>query len=230
MLTVGVLAVIAWDAYKSGLEVDFRRLAEAEVLAQQDRYGDAFLIARDLRSSLGDENQFIELWDDVVVPMSPQVNESGATVFMRPFDSVDAPWIELGQTPIVDADAPRGVVQLRVEKPGYSVGNFVVANPGPMIGSAGPYLPDPALTLPQLELVAEGTIDSSAVIVPTTSLQATLQGTLQLDPYGGTELLIPTFALIAEKLPTANLPNSSTLVGIKMRPTGGTCHFLKVAT
>ena len=137
-LAISVVGFFAWRGYQTGLTAEYALLADAEAFVQQDRYGEAFLIARELQMlALIGEERYQKLWNGVVVPISPQVSETGATVFMRSFEVRDTPWIELGQTPLIGTDAPRGVLQLKVEKSGFDVGNFVVANPGPMLGNQG---------------------------------------------------------------------------------------------
>ena len=192
-LVISVVGLFIWRTYQAGLAADYALLVEAEAFVQQDRYGEAFLIARELKLlPLVGEERFQELWDAVVVPISPQVSAAGAAVFMRSFDVKDTPWIELGQTPLQEVDAPRGVLQLRVQKPGFDAANFVVANPGPMLGNQGETYSTGQF--PLLELNASGTLSAEMIRVPATFIAANLQGSLQLT-YGGPPRKVPAFSI-----------------------------------
>jgi len=110
-----------------------RIAAEVAALVQKDQYGQAFTLALPLLRSerLKHEPAFAEAWRQIVLPMRPLVAEAGATVYFKPYQDVDGPWVQAGVTPFAGTvAAPRGPLRIKVTKAGFRTGFFVVANPG----------------------------------------------------------------------------------------------------
>jgi hypothetical protein len=96
----------------------------------------------------------------------------------KPYDDVDGEWIDGGTTPLTEPiDLPRGVLRIRLEKPGFETGEFAVANPGPLIDSLDR---DPLLDafdfLPSLVLSESGRLPPDMVLVPRTKFPILMVG------------------------------------------------------
>ncbi len=158
-----------------------RTLVQVANLVGKDQYGAAFTLALPL---LKDERtksdpRFTELWQQIVLPMRPLISESGATVYFKPYEDVEGGWVEAGTMPFTKLiDAPRGPLRLKVEKPGFRTGYFVIANPGPSLENDPPIpvvFNRPIDKVP-LPLAAEGTLPDDVVLVPRTNIPVSLTG------------------------------------------------------
>lgn len=121
-----------------------------EQLLVNNEYLDAFDLATQVTATSGPEHVPEELWERMSRRVSVESTPSGAVVHVQPFDP-DAPWTELGQTPLTDARVPNGILRWRVEHDGFVDGEFV--------GSSG----QPELSF---ALHAEDSPESSMVRVP----------------------------------------------------------------
>lgn len=173
----------------------FKRLATAQDLTQQDRYGEAFVIANDLRELIGEAPEFMALWEEITITIEPRVAETGALVSYKPYEAPDSAWIELGTTPLSPAVAPLGVLRIRIEKPDFVTREFTVANPGPMLNNM------PAIfealfgaPFPEMELYSMGEVPEDMVRIPATNYPIYLQGFSQ-EIFGDARFAIPSFTI-----------------------------------
>ncbi len=157
-------------------------LQEATDFAEQDQYGLAFLRLREIGDRLAGDRDYERLKKDVIETGTPRTALEGARLYFRPLAvGLTTDWIDAGETPIEKLDAPKGVLELRLEKAGFQTGHFVVANPGPMLSNHDQwYWTNP---LPELELIPLGQIPDDFVHIPETNLDVIFQGTPQ-GPYG----------------------------------------------
>src|SRR5262245_17645636 len=170
VLVVGVAAYIGIAQTRSR-----ERAQQALVLTQiaelvgKDQYGAAFELARPLSrdATVLANPTFAELWRQIVVPMKPLVSQDGASVSFKAYDDPAGAWIDAGTTPLKEwVDAPRGALRLKVTKPGFRTGEFVVAVPGPSVQTQQPRrFPFDRPSVP-LELVTEGKLPDDMVYVP----------------------------------------------------------------
>lgn len=175
-------------------------ISEIAALVQKDRYGEAFLLARPLIAvGQGGDPELAVLWRQIVLPMKPLVTEPGATVFFKPYDDAKGEWNQAGVTPFTKAvDAPRGVLRLKVEKPGFVTGYFVIHNPGPSVENDPPDPPIAGISFAKvlLPLAAEGMIPDDMVLVPHTNLPVYVAGLSGLlSRAGGAQYDIQAFAI-----------------------------------
>jgi len=154
-------------------------LTQIAELVGKDQYGAAFALARPLSrdASMRANPAFAGLWRQIVVPMKPLVAPDGATVSFKAYDDPGGAWIDAGTTPVKEwIDAPRGALRLKVVKPGFRTGEFVVAVPGPSVQTQLPRrFPFDRPSVP-LELVAEGQLPADMVYVPRTDVPVYLSG------------------------------------------------------
>jgi formylglycine-generating enzyme required for sulfatase activity/dienelactone hydrolase len=177
-------------------------ISEIAALVQKDRYGEAFALALPLigAAQAKTEPELAALWRQLNLPMRPLISEAGATVYFKPYEDVDGEWIKAGVTPITKAaDAPRGVLRLKVEKPGFVTGHFTIHNPSPSVENDPP---DPEIAgisfakVP-LPLAAEGMIADDMVVVPHTNIPVYVTGLGGTLNRGGASAQydIPAFAI-----------------------------------
>lgn len=191
----------ALQGQEAGAEQEPRTKIRKEIgaLVQEDRYGQAFTLAFPLigEAQAQTDPEFAELWHQVVLPMRPLVSEAGATVYFKPYEDVDGAWIKAGITPIRKAvDAPRGVLRLKIEKPGFRTGYFVIHNPGPSVENDPPDPPIAGISFAKvpLPLAAEGTLADDMVLVPHTNIPVYVAGWSQ-NVGGSDQYDIPAFAI-----------------------------------
>ena len=168
---------------------------------QKDRYGSAFTLALPIiASAQATEDPNVQaLWRQIVLPIRPLVSEAGATVYFKPYEDTDGEWIKAGVAPFTKAvDAPRGVLRLKVEKPGFVTGYFVIHNPGPAVENDPPDPPIAGISFAKvpLPLAALGMIPDDMVLVPHTNVPVYVSGLSGLQNRGGAaQYDIPAFAI-----------------------------------
>jgi formylglycine-generating enzyme required for sulfatase activity/dienelactone hydrolase len=155
----GVVAAWAW---RSSGPRHARQvlLPEALRLADQDRYGEAFLLLTDAARSIPDDNVLATLWPRVSRNIDVATAPDGADVSFSLIGG-DGTWHALGRTPLTDVRAPIGNYRWRVVKAGFETVEAVRNGPPANLILA------PAGSLPA------GTV---RVDVPETGLNVTLAG------------------------------------------------------
>jgi len=204
ILVVGaaIAGAYRWRSEQGGDAKQAKIVAQVIALVAKDQLGEAFTAARPL---LNDERvralpEFAAAWKQVVLPMRPVVTEPGAAVYFKTYDDIDGEWIQIGTTPIAKfVEAPRAALRIKIEKPGYRTGYFVVANPGP---SAESDPPDPGFVdrfeYVPLPLSVENAIPDDMIVVPRTNFAISLPGWTS-DLRGNNKLDLPSFAIDREE-------------------------------
>jgi eukaryotic-like serine/threonine-protein kinase len=204
----GILTLIAalivgaalWRKDVARREIQARVLAQIADLVQKDQYGQAFSLALPLLREdpgLKDNPVFAANWRQIVLPMRPLLAEAGATVYFKPYGDTEGDWLKAGVTPLAQlVAAPRGPLQIRVTKPGFRTGLFVVANPGPSVENdpPNPIMIRQRWSAVRLPLAAEGALPGDRVLVPRTHVPVVLGGWTP-DRVSGYALDIPAFAI-----------------------------------
>jgi DNA-binding winged helix-turn-helix (wHTH) protein/formylglycine-generating enzyme required for sulfatase activity/dienelactone hydrolase len=188
-----------WRNTTAERERQARVVTEILSLVQRDRYGRAFalglpLLAEERHKS---DRVFAEAWRQIVLPTRLLVAEAGATVYFKPYHDVDGEWIEAGTTPLTGmVDAPRGTLRIKITKPGFRTGFFVISNPGPSVENDPPntVMARQQLSAIPLPLVAEQTLPAEMVLVPRTNIPVVLSG-WSTDVSGSHQQDIPAFAI-----------------------------------
>ncbi|NNM04576.1 MAG: SUMF1/EgtB/PvdO family nonheme iron enzyme [Gemmatimonadetes bacterium] len=128
-----------------------RALPRIEQLILDQEFVQAYDLATQLSAVTGPDAVSDEMWEAMSQRVSIESDPSGATVHVQPF-SPDAPWTELGKTPLVDARVAAGVLRWRVELDGFVDGELVGQTSG--------------RTTLSFVLQAEGSPESTMVRVP----------------------------------------------------------------
>jgi eukaryotic-like serine/threonine-protein kinase len=143
-------------------------LPEIQRLAEQDRYGEAFLLAMQADSELPGDPVLGGLWARISSPGSINTTPEGADVSFRLIGDTGS-WHALGRTPLTGIRLPRGVYEWRLEKAGYDTVEFVRGAGGaPAFSSI-----DAGIALPARGSRPEGMVD---VTVPASGIRIILTG------------------------------------------------------
>jgi formylglycine-generating enzyme required for sulfatase activity len=188
-----LLGYAAWQ-WSAAEDAAGERLATARELVLQDRYGEAFLVLRSVEHRLAGNPDFAALWQEITVPIEPQVADDGVTVRFRPYETPNADWIDVGVSPVQDVPAPLGTLLLQLEKPGFVTREFAVGNPGPLLGNVPADQQWRIGPVPKLELTASGVLPEDMVAVPATDVPIFLKG-FSRRVNGDARLAIPAFAV-----------------------------------
>jgi DNA-binding winged helix-turn-helix (wHTH) protein len=180
MLIAVYFAASQWPSAHTEQERQRRVVTQVIALVQKDQYGQAFTLALPLLKDeqLKSDTAFAQVWRQIVLPMRPLVTEAGATVYFKPYQDADGEWVKAGVTPFTrTVEAPRGPLRVKVTKPGFRTGYFVVANPGPSVENdpSNAIIASRHFSAVPLPLVAEGTLSEDMVLVPRTNVPVVLR-------------------------------------------------------
>ena len=187
-LAVVLVAGYALIAHVRSLEeaqaAHARTVSEIATLVAQDRYTDAFTLARPLviADADGTDAELRTLWKQIIAPGMPIVADAGAKLSFKPYDDFGGAWIEAGTTPFDHPlDLPRGVLRVKLEKEGFDTGEFTIANPGPSLKATDKDNLRNIFAVPDapLQLTGRGTLPDDMVFVPHTNLPIMMIGLTQ---------------------------------------------------
>jgi formylglycine-generating enzyme required for sulfatase activity/pimeloyl-ACP methyl ester carboxylesterase len=174
-------------------------------LVHQDRYSDAFLIAQPLMYAHADDAVLADLWTEMTQEGTLSIEPPGSAVWIRPYRSSGENWLSLGASPLQMTALPRGVLRVRVEKPGFDTGNFVVANPGLLPGNADFGERNWEAGNPiSLRIFPTGVVGKGMVPVPALDLPTYLTGWTRSVFGTDTQLPVPEFAVARGEVTNAD--------------------------
>ncbi|UCC84545.1 MAG: protein kinase [Gemmatimonadota bacterium] len=78
-----------------------------------------YRLAEEAEAILGDDPELAELFAEVSREIDVVTEPSGASIYMKEYESPDAEWTYLGVTPLEDVRVPIGIFRWRIEKEGY---------------------------------------------------------------------------------------------------------------
>jgi formylglycine-generating enzyme required for sulfatase activity/dienelactone hydrolase len=118
---LAVFGIAGWLVTRAVDRRDARRdgIAELTRALDEDRLIDAFVVGRELVALLPEDPEVARLWARASLPVAVLTEPPGATVAIQPYLDADAPWVDLGTTPLPAANIPQTYVRWRVEKAGY---------------------------------------------------------------------------------------------------------------
>ena len=93
-------------------------LPEVMLFIEQEEYGRAFELAREVEGVIPDDPLLLSLWNQMSNTVTFETVPPGADVFYRE-NAPEAEWRLLGQSPIDDRRLPLGGFRLRIEKEGF---------------------------------------------------------------------------------------------------------------
>ena len=93
-------------------------------LADQETHGAAMALARRAMAYLPNDPALKELWNRISADINIETDPAGATVEVKDYLTPNAPWAELGQTPVHQVRFPWGYSRVRIRKPGWETLEF----------------------------------------------------------------------------------------------------------
>lgn len=142
----------AWDVV-TGME-------QVERLAGASELREAYDLAADLDRQIGNDSIREVLWSQVAVAVTLTTEPSGARVFRRDYAPADAPWEELGTTPLAVERFPRLLSRLRFELDGHVTRE--IASSGDELASWDPIRMAEEGSLPEGMVRVSGTAGNDA--------------------------------------------------------------------
>jgi formylglycine-generating enzyme required for sulfatase activity/dienelactone hydrolase len=97
-----------------------KMVPEISRLADQDQYVAALALAREAERYIPDDVQLAKLWPVISVSISIDTTPTGATVYMKEYHDIAAPWTPLGTSPLENIRIPQGLFRWKVEKAGFA--------------------------------------------------------------------------------------------------------------
>jgi predicted esterase len=82
--------------------------------------------AQKLRRILRNDPNFIELWDNITVPLTINTVPSKAKIYAKPYSRPDTSWHFLGKTPLLNFSFPKGLSRIKIEKPGCETQHDII--------------------------------------------------------------------------------------------------------
>jgi len=166
VIVIAAVGLGAFWAWRSSGSRWARNVALPEVLrlADQDMYGEAFLLATQAEAHLGADPVLASAWSRISRMIPITTRPEGADVSFRLIGRNDE-WHLVGRTPLTSARVPRGVFEWRVDKAGFEPLEFIRATFLPAI--------DFGITLPAVGTRPQGMV---GVSVPQLGLVLTLTG------------------------------------------------------
>jgi dienelactone hydrolase len=80
---------------------------------------EVFEKARELRKILRDHPEFHQLWNDITIDIYISTDPHGTAIYARSYGGPDTTWQYLGESPLEAVALPRGLSQIKLEKPGF---------------------------------------------------------------------------------------------------------------
>ena len=198
LMVVGGIAWFAFDWRKNSNEIIAARqqLVLAEELLQQDRYGEAYLLLQPVQALLEDDAEFARLMEATTLPVDLRIDMPDVSVQYRPYELPEAPWTDLGVTPLAEnLRVPRGTVLARLSADGYLTREIAMANPGPMFDNVqeplNSIIPYP---YPTIKLTRVGELPEDMVLIPETDIPVSLSG-YGFGTFGVGRREMPAFAI-----------------------------------
>jgi formylglycine-generating enzyme required for sulfatase activity len=160
----GVVALAVWGVAVTGWLLASRDsgdgwdvvagLEEIERLTNDADFTAAYDIARELDPQVGNDSVRTAMWEMVSRTLTVSSEPAGATVLRRDYAPIDAPWEELGTTPVTVERYPFGRSRVRLELKGRE--SIEVALVSGVLAEAGPFQMAPSGSMPEGMIPVQG--------------------------------------------------------------------------
>ncbi|MCU1284817.1 MAG: serine/threonine protein kinase [Acidobacteriales bacterium] len=95
-------------------------LPQISQLAEQGKSEEAYVLAVRAEKSIPSDPTLAKLWPLISFELTLDSLPTGAAVYRRPYNEANAPWEQVGTTPLKKARQAQGAFLLRIEKPGLA--------------------------------------------------------------------------------------------------------------
>jgi eukaryotic-like serine/threonine-protein kinase len=131
VLVVLVLALLGSWFFKHDAKTRWAReqaIPEIVQLADRSNYVEAFHLAKQVERYIPNDPALMKLWPDMSLVASIDSRPEGADVYLKPYESKNAPWEYLGRTPMPKARVPLGFFRWKIQKDGYETVELATPN------------------------------------------------------------------------------------------------------
>jgi serine/threonine protein kinase/dienelactone hydrolase len=122
IVVILVMAASAWRWHSVTSRARWARTVAAPQVQRYLNHGDnteAFILARQALDVVPDDPQLKQLWLDVSIPAMLTTDPAGADVAIAAYRAASRVWLSFGRTPLTGVRIPRGLIRIRISKPGF---------------------------------------------------------------------------------------------------------------
>lgn len=122
---LGLLAVVgaaaAWFSARSDVVKWMERdtLAEITALTETGELTEAWRLARGVHAKIPGDPDIQKMIDRITIPVAIVTDPPGAGARVKAYATADAPWVELGETPLQGVRVPYALTEWELAKEGY---------------------------------------------------------------------------------------------------------------
>ena len=119
LAVAGASAVWVWarDDVVKWMERD--TIAEITRLTEAGELSEAWRLARELHATIPDDGDVQKMIDRITIPVAIVTDPPGAEVRMKAYAKPDAPWVDVGETPLVGVRVPYALSEWEIAKGGH---------------------------------------------------------------------------------------------------------------
>lgn len=123
-LIAAAVLVVVWTIRSQARRTDRQWVQQEAIpritdLLRQGRQSEAFALVKEAEAASPDDPTVRELGLAATVPMTITSEPPGARAYYRPYLDADAPWVDVGVTPIEGVRVPADYLRFRLELDGY---------------------------------------------------------------------------------------------------------------
>ena len=156
-------------------------LAMVREHVENDAYGPAYQLAREIEHRAGSQTVGADLWNQMSVAVGITTEPPGAGISVRVYSDAEG-WLPIGESPLETIRLPLAVLVLKIEKEGYETAYRVTHNPGLFTRNAAydvriqDFFGRFDIQLPTIVLTARGNASADMVVVPETDFPLQFAG------------------------------------------------------
>jgi formylglycine-generating enzyme required for sulfatase activity len=136
-------------------------LPEVSRLVDEDKFVDAFNLARQAEKYIPGHPLLVKLWPALSASVSIRTTPPEAEVYMKEYDAIDGAWTYLGKSPLENIRIPSGLFRWKVEKKGFATVENVASSWFPIS-----FTLDPVETVPPEMVRVSARASPTQLIMP----------------------------------------------------------------
>jgi predicted esterase len=149
LLILSGVAAWTWMRSAGARWAEREAIPAATALTEAGQLYEAYRLLRLARTHLPDHPELAKMLNRITLPISVATDPTGAEVFVRGYETPEAPWERLGATPLQDVRIPYALMRWRITREGFEPFEGAPFGAGPFLAFAGGLRLDPAGTRPE---------------------------------------------------------------------------------